>query len=53
MIKEIMRWISDHRYIFLMNPKGWTEQDEIEYQKFAWKHGDIRGYYQDKIKDEE
>lgn len=44
-LKSLVSWLSTHRYIFGMNPKNWTEQDEISYQKYARSGGDIRGFY--------
>ncbi len=39
-MSKILKWLSDHRYIFLMNPKGWTEEKEAEYQQWAWRQPD-------------
>jgi len=45
MIKKIIDWISSHRYIFGMSPKGWNDEKEAEYQEWARTQGDIRGWY--------
>jgi hypothetical protein len=44
-IWNIYKWLSAHRYIFGMNPKNWSEEDEIEYQKWAQQFPDWRGFY--------
>lgn len=44
---KLIQFLSDHRYYFGMNPKGWTDEDEKEYQAWARKHGDPRAIYKD------
>jgi len=34
MLDRVIKWLSDHRYMLCMKPKGWTEQDENDY--LAW-----------------
>ncbi len=44
-MKKIIKWLSDHRYIFCMNPKGWTEEKEASYKKWADKQPNFKSWY--------
>ena len=44
-MKNILKWFSDNRWMLFMKPKGWTDKDEADYQKFCGKYGDPKALY--------
>ena len=45
MITRLIQWLSAHRWVLGMNPKGWSAGDEVGYQRWAATHEDWRSIY--------
>jgi len=41
----LINWFNAHRWIFCMNPAGWSVDDEQDYQDWLKQQPDWRGIY--------
>jgi hypothetical protein len=50
-LNSFVMWLSDHRWLFCMKPKGWTERDEAEYLEWENQQPNWRSLYTPKDND--